>query len=67
MRFLPVLAVTLLLPGCRSAPDDEAHREVLRIEVVEPSLAAGTSAEIRLENLSDRTIGFNLWSPTHTP
>lgn len=60
IRFLPILAVPLLLPGCRSAASGEQDREVLRIDVVEPTLTAGTSAEIQLENLSDRTIGFNL-------
>lgn len=60
IRFLPILVVPLLLPGCRSASNGEEDREVLRIDVVEPALAAGTSAEIQLENLSDRTIGFNL-------
>ncbi|HKY59658.1 MAG TPA: hypothetical protein VJP59_01485 [Gemmatimonadota bacterium] len=33
---------------------------MLRIDIIEPTLAAGTSAEVELENLSDRTIGFNL-------
>lgn len=62
IRFLPVFVIPLLLvlAGCRSAPGGEEDREVLRIAVVEPILAAGTSAEVQLENLSDRTIGFNL-------
>ena len=60
IRSLPVLVVPLLLAGCRSAPGGEEDREVLRIAVVEPTLTAGTSAEVQLENLSDRTIGFNL-------
>jgi hypothetical protein len=61
LRFL-LLVVTLSLPlaGCRSAPGGEANRELLLIDIVEPTLVAGSSAEIRLENLSDRTIGFNL-------
>jgi len=59
IRPLPIL-VALLLAGCRSAPGGEGDREVLRIDVVETTLAAGTSAEVQLENLSDRTIGFNL-------
>jgi hypothetical protein len=60
IRSLPVLGIPLLLAGCRSTPGGEEDREVLRIAVVEPTLAAGTSAEVQLENLSDRTIGFNL-------
>lgn len=60
IRFLSILVVPLLLPGCRSASNGEEDREILRIDVVEPTLVAGTSAEIQLENLSDRTIGFNL-------
>ncbi|MGH7543252.1 MAG: immunoglobulin-like domain-containing protein [Gemmatimonadota bacterium] len=60
IRLLPILAVPLLLPGCRSAANGEGDREILRIDVVEPVLLAGTSAEVQLENLSDRTIGFNL-------
>ena len=60
IRLLPILAVALLLPGCRSAANGEADREILSIDVVEPVLMAGTSAEVQLENLSDRTIGFNL-------
>ncbi len=42
------------------APGGEENRDVLLLDVVEPTLVAGSSAEIRLENLSDRTIGFNL-------
>lgn len=60
IRFLPILAVPLLLPGCRSAPNGDEDREVLRIDIVEPTVTAGTSAEVQLQNLSDRTIGFNL-------
>jgi hypothetical protein len=60
IRFLPILAVPILLVGCRSASNGEQDREILRIDVVEPTLVTGTSAEVQLENLSDRTIGFNL-------
>ena len=60
IRFLPMLAVPLLLPACRSAPNGDENRVVLRIDVVEPTVAAGTSAEVQIQNLSDRTIGFNL-------
>lgn len=38
----------------------EADERELRITTVEDTLVAGVTAEIRMENLSDRTIGFNL-------
>ncbi len=40
-------------------PTDPGDR-LLEVATVEGSLAAGVTAGIRLENLSDRTIGFNL-------
>jgi hypothetical protein len=60
IRSPSILVASLLLAGCRSAPGGGEDREVLRIDVVEPTLTAGTSAEVQLENLSNRTIGFNL-------
>ena len=62
IRSLSILIAPLLLAGCRSAPSGEEDRQVLRIDVLEPTLVPGTSAEVQLENLSDRTIGFNLCS-----
>lgn len=59
IRVLSVLFV-FLLADCRSAPEGEEDRQFLRIALVEPAVAAGTSAEVRLENISGRTIGFNL-------
>jgi hypothetical protein len=49
----------LLLTGCRTSPGSREDRDVLRIDVVGPTLTPGTSAGVQLENLSDRTIGFN--------
>jgi predicted small secreted protein len=42
IRSLSILVASLLLAGCRSAPGGGEDREVLRIDVVEPTLAAGT-------------------------
>ncbi len=60
LRSLPLLTFSLLLVACQTSPGDEVDRELLLIDIVEPTLVAGSSEEIRLENLSDRTIGFNL-------
>lgn len=40
--------------------DDDAGARLLNITTVEDTLPPGASAEIRLENRSDRIIGFNL-------
>ncbi|MGH7563076.1 MAG: immunoglobulin-like domain-containing protein [Gemmatimonadota bacterium] len=59
-RSLSLVTLSLVLAACRSAPGGDVNRDVLLIDLVDPTLVAGSSAEIRLENLSDRTIGFNL-------
>lgn len=44
----------------RDTAAGEAEGRQLEITTVEDTLVPGVSAEIRLENLSNRTVGFNL-------
>ena len=44
----------------RDTASGEAEGRQLEVTTVEDTLVPGVSAEIRLENLSNRTVGFNL-------